>query len=129
MSSLKDLKILVAEDNILNQKIVKIILEKLEATVWTTSNGHEAIELLKIEQFDVVLMDLNMPVMDGFETTNFIRKELRSEIPIIALTADYLISNEIECMEAGMNAIISKPFEPESFSDLILKLVNRDLTN
>jgi len=121
---LNGINILVAEDNILNQKIANFILKKQGAIVQSVLNGKEAIELLiGSMHFDVVLMDIQMPGMDGFKATEYIRKDLKNNIPIIGLTADMLMSATDECMEAGMNACVCKPFDPKSLCDLILSVI------
>jgi CheY-like chemotaxis protein len=120
---LKGIQILLVEDNVLNQKIGKYVLLKQNASVTTASNGQEAIDLVRQNNFDVVLMDLHMPVMDGYETARMIRNDLKVNIPIIALTASISANDEGECLAAGMNATILKPFDPVLLSELILKLV------
>src|ERR1700722_1055913 len=95
---LNGINILVAEDNILNQKIANFILKKQGAVVQSVLNGKEAIELLAAaNNFDVVLMDIQMPGMDGFMATEYIRKDLKNNIPIIGLTADMLVTATDEC--------------------------------
>ena len=123
--SIEGVRILVVEDNALNQRIVKLMLGKLGAVIAGALNGQEAIDLLKENKFDVVLMDLNMPVMDGYETTVYIRKVLQSDIPIIALTADSMVENDAEAFAAGMNAGISKPFDPDHICKLIRTLIDK----
>lgn len=115
----------MVEDNVLNQKIVGFMLKKQEATVTSALNGSEAIDLLRENHFDVVLMDLHMPKMDGFATTRFIRKELQNNVPVIALTADIFVVETNDCLEAGMNGCISKPFEPEDLCRMILGLIKK----
>jgi CheY-like chemotaxis protein len=126
---LTGINILVVEDSILNQKIVNFMLNKQNATVKNAINGSEAIEQLKVNDFDVILMDLQMPGMDGFATSRYIRNEMKNNIPIIALTADIFVSETSECLDAGMNASISKPFEIEDLSKIILGLVKEKKTN
>ena len=123
MEQLNGVKILVVEDNILNQKIVNIILHKLGAEIGTAANGQEAIAQLVSKNFDIVLMDLNMPVMDGYETSKYIRCNLNSNIPIIALTADNIAQDDKDLVAVGINAGISKPFEIDYFCSLVLKLI------
>ena len=127
MDNISGVKILVVEDNILNQRIVKIILQKLGAEITAASNGEEAIDLLNkdTDRFDIILMDLNMPVLGGYETAMYIRTKLKSNIPIIALTADNMKWEEnIDFITSGINAGISKPFEIDSFTTLVMKLIN-----
>lgn len=103
--------ILVAEDNILNQKIVSHILVKSGAAVTIAINGNEVINAMEKVKFDLILMDLYMPLMDGFETTEYIRKTLKNNIPIIALSASNFEDEMKKCISTGMNACIVKPFE------------------
>ena len=119
---LNGIKILVAENNLVNQKIVNYILNKQGAIVKNVVNGMEAIALLPDGDFDVVLMDLQMPGMDGFEAARHIRGELGSNIPIIALTADMFANETSECRDAGINVCISKPFDPTALCEMILSL-------
>jgi len=119
---LKGIRILVAEDDRLNQKVMAFILQKQGAEVKMAANGHEAIELLSGNNFDIILMDLQMPGMNGYETAKYIRTNLRQEIPIIALTADLVANVTAEYKEAGMNACISKPVQANELCKLILNL-------
>lgn len=121
---LDGVNILVAEDNILNQKIANFILKKQGAAVHSVLNGKEAIDLLSQENaFDIVLMDIQMPGMDGFKATKYIRKDLKNNIPIIGLTADLVAAATEECTQAGMNACVCKPFDPKSLCNLILSMI------
>lgn len=119
---LEGMNILVAEDDKLNQKIINFILSRKGATVQNAFNGNEAISLLSNNEFDVVLMDLQMPVMGGYDTAMHIRNNMKNNIPIIALTADTFANQTNEYLEAGMNACISKPVEVIRLCDLILSL-------
>lgn len=119
---LKEYKILVAEDNSLNQKIATFLLEKEGAKVTMVGNGKEAVLRLEQETFDVVLMDLQMPEMDGFETTRYIRNIMKSDVPIIALSASNYDGEKEKCREAGMNACITKPIDIQKLNNLILEL-------
>ena len=91
---LTGLKILVAEDNELSQKIANFILQKQGAEIYAAYNGQQAIDLLQKNDYDVILMDLHMPEMGGYEATEYIRNTMQNNIPIIGLTA----SNWDECM-------------------------------
>jgi CheY-like chemotaxis protein len=99
------------------------MLKKLDATADSAMNGNEAIELLMHNDYDVVLMDLQMPGMDGYTTTEYIRTKLNNNIPIIAVTADIFVSESAEYFNSGMNACICKPFEPNHLEEIILNLV------
>jgi CheY-like chemotaxis protein len=113
-------RILVVEDMPLNQLLIKIILIDFDFEVEMASNGREAIEKLKKETFDLVLMDLQMPIMNGFEATECIRQEMKSKIPIIALTADVTSVDIEKCKTLGMNDYISKPINEK----LLLSKIN-----
>ena len=102
--------ILVVEDNLVNQKMVSSILRKHGFKVQITSNGQEAIEALQLHTFQLVLMDVQMPILDGLETTRLIRKDPRwIQLPIVAMTAHAMHGDREGCLAAGMNAYISKP--------------------
>ena len=116
-------KILIADDNRLNQKILSFVLIKNGATVVTANNGLEAIEIIKAEAFDIVIMDLQMPEMGGLEASNYIKNVLCSPIPIIGLTANTLDRDNIICLEAGMETCISKPFDPVELCKIIEEII------
>ncbi len=102
--------ILVVEDNLVNQKMVSSILTKRGYHVQITSNGQEALQALEQKAFHLVLMDVQMPVLDGLEATRLIRKDARwANLPIIAMTAHAMNGDKEGCLAAGMNAYISKP--------------------
>lgn len=125
LDSIKGIRILFAEDNVLNQKIVTLMLQKLGAECTTVLNGLEAIEALKGGGYDLILMDVNMPVMDGHETPSYIRNTIGSKIPIIAFTADSFFADDPSNVKDGIDAILMKPFEFDYFSELALKLINK----
>lgn len=106
-------RILVAEDNLVNQKIVfrQLISMGLDACI--VSDGSQVIQILKAQQFDLILMDCQMPVMDGYQTTIVLR-ELGFTIPIIAVTASAMDGDRRRCLEAGMNAYLTKPYDKQS---------------
>lgn len=112
--SLSNLRILLAEDNPVNQKIAARILEKQGWRVSTAVNGREVLELLSREAFDLVLMDAQMPVLDGLETTRLIREEEKKTgkyIPIVALTARAMEEDRPKCLAAGMDDYVAKPID------------------
>ncbi len=118
----RDIRILVVEDNIANQKLLKIQLNKWGYDSDYVFNGQEAIDKLKEDdQYDICLMDLQMPVMGGEEASRIIRKDVDKEIPIIALTAKIVDNVEDECREAGMNDYVSKPIDADDLKEKILK--------
>ena len=116
---LEGLRVLLVEDNEFNQFIAKSILEKWKMIVTLANNGQEAVELLSVSPYDIVLMDLHMPVMGGLEATEIIRGKLRLDVPIIALTANVVKEIIERCDTAGMNDYLSKPFTP----DLLLEKI------
>jgi len=111
--NLKGLNILLVEDHEINQLLAITILENWNSIVDVAENGLIAVEKVKENNYDVILMDINMPEMDGYGATKEIRNTLNDNTPIIALTASALISDNHKCYDAGMNDFISKPFNPE----------------
>jgi CheY-like chemotaxis protein len=110
----RKLNILIAEDNPVNQQLALRLLEKRGHLVTLASNGSEALELLKKSSFDIILMDVQMPVLNGFQATEAIRNEEKStgnHIPIIAMTAHAMQGDRERCLEGGMDAYISKPVQ------------------
>lgn len=122
---LNQLRILVAEDNLMNQFVAKQILSKWNANITIAENGKDAINKLSAESFNIVLMDLQMPEMSGYEATAFIRSKnttvLNPTIPIIALTADAFAETKRKVLEAGMNDFVTKPFNQEELYVKIIK--------
>lgn len=108
------LSVLVAEDNIMNQRFVSIVLEKMQATYVICDNGQLALEMAKKKKFDIILMDIQMPIMDGNEVASNIRngENLNKDTPIIALTASALVGDRKLALASGMNEYLSKPFSP-----------------
>ncbi|OGP15692.1 MAG: hypothetical protein A2052_07455 [Deltaproteobacteria bacterium GWA2_54_12] len=118
-------KILLAEDNPTNQKVALAMLKKLGLHAETAANGLEALSALASRQYDLVLMDCQMPELDGYETTRRIREPgtpvLNSSIPVIAMTANAMQGDREVCIKAGMNDYISKPIDPGTLSSVIEK--------
>ncbi|MBP1910710.1 response regulator [Methanolobus bombayensis] len=132
-SSGTELRILLAEDNIVNQKVAQSMLKKLGHHVDTVADGKEALDSLKTIPYDLVLMDVQMPEMDGLEATKAIRYSeppvLKRDIPIIAMTAHAMKGDKEKCLEAGMNDYISKPVSLQSLQKIMQKwetTVNKD---
>ncbi len=114
-SSDRSLRVLLTEDNVVNQKLAVRLLEKRGHSVIVANNGKEALEALHRNEFDVVLMDVQMPEMDGFEATAAIRAEEQKSgrhIPIVAMTAHAMKGDRERCLEVGMDEYISKPLQP-----------------
>jgi CheY-like chemotaxis protein len=118
--SLKGLKILLVEDNLINTRIAKQILEKWEIEVDVAQDGQIAIDKFRPGKYDLILMDLHMPNVDGFEASRTIRSK-DQKIPIVALTAAVKIQDKDKVLEAGMNEFVSKPFKPNDLHKLISK--------
>ncbi len=116
-------KILLAEDNMINQKVALHQLKKFGYQADTAITGKEVIKALEKESYDLILMDVQMPEMDGYEATQKIRamNDHRKDIPIIAMTANAMIGDREKCLEAGMNDYITKPVKSEK----LLKAINR----
>ncbi len=113
---------LVAEDNVVNQRVAVRILERLGCRVDLAANGREAVQLAGQESYDVVLMDCQMPELDGYEATREIRKRLPdASPPIIAMTAHALRGDREKCLEAGMDDYIAKPVTPRMLEDLLAR--------
>lgn len=108
------LNILVAEDNKTNQLLIKAFLEKLNHKVTVANDGAEAIEFMQLKSFDLILMDIMMPTMDGLTATQHIRNELLSDIPIYALTANAATDDKASCFKVGMNKVLTKPIKFET---------------
>ena len=125
------LRVLLVEDNAVNQMVASAMLEDLGYAVESADDGAEAIARLETERYDVVLMDCNMPVMDGFEATAAIRAAERADatrghVPIVALTANALAEDRGRCLEAGMDDYLSKPFRAEELEALLARWVEGD---
>ncbi len=119
------LKILLAEDNLVNQKLAVIMLEKRGHQVVVASNGKEAIEILDRERFDLILMDIQMPEMDGFEATQRIREKDEKEgghVPIVAMTAHAMKGDREKCLAAGMDDYVPKPIKAEELFSVIERM-------
>ena len=126
---LKNLKILLVEDHEINRFLAVTLLENNGGNVDIAINGIEAIDLLDNQKFDVILMDIQMPEMDGIETAKHIRENLEINTPIIALTANAIRGDDEKCYEVGMNDYLSKPFNQEDLVKKILKHITLDNTN
>jgi signal transduction histidine kinase len=122
---IKIIKVLLVEDIKLNQLLMKIILDDFNFKYDIADNGKIAIEKLQTESYDIILMDLQMPEMDGYEATAYIRDIMNLKIPIIALTADVTTADVEKCKAIGMNDYISKPLDERVLYTKIIELVGR----
>jgi PAS domain S-box-containing protein len=120
-----NIKILVVEDIPINQLLMKTLLDDFGFQREIAANGKIAIQKLEKEHFDIILMDLQMQEMNGFETTAYIRNVMKSNIPIIAVTADVTTSDVIKCKEVGMNDYMSKPLDERILYTKIMEFINQ----
>lgn len=118
--------ILVAEDSLTNQEVAKSMLGLLGCKTWLADNGAQAVEQINLNQPDLVLMDCQMPVMDGYEATVEIRKKWPN-IPIVALTAGMGDNLRQQCIDSGMNEVMSKPFSLSELEQTLLRFLNKSL--
>ena len=128
LDELSGYKFLMAEDNPMNQLLAKKVFAKWNCKIDFADNGQIAIDKLNVNDYDLILMDLQMPELDGYQTTKYIRNEMRqpkSEIPIIAITAHALSGESARCISIGMNDYISKPFDQLELFEKILTIVQK----
>lgn len=128
-SSISSLKVLAAEDNLLNQKLLKAIFERLHIPLTIVNNGKEALDILGEQEFDIVLMDIQMPVMDGYDAIKAIRRSISKTIPIITMTAHAMVGEKEECLSIGANSYISKPFKESELLNTIAVLGKKENTS
>lgn len=119
--------VLIVEDNEVNQKVLEYNLQQYNLTVSVVGNGKEAIQWLKKNTTHLILMDLHMPIMDGFQATDYIRRQLKLTVPIVVLTASVLRNEKQRCLQVGANDYVAKPFAPEELQRCLEKyLLNRE---
>jgi CheY-like chemotaxis protein len=124
---LSNANVLLAEDNLINQKIVILSLKKIVKNIEVANNGKEALDKFGTSKYDIILMDIQMPIMNGYVTTKKIREiesSTNSHTPIIAITANALLGDREECLAAGMDDYISKPFQIEVLIQKMRKLLH-----
>ena len=122
--------ILVAEDNVMNQKYISTLLNKWEINYVIAIDGSKAVEQAQKQLFDLILMDIQMPNIDGYEATYTIRntKNLNQNTPIVALTASAMPEQKIKAMEVGMNDFVTKPFTPNNLLNIVQSFINSSTT-
>ncbi|MBF0120856.1 MAG: response regulator [Desulfobacterales bacterium] len=124
MDMIKNARVLIVEDNSLNQQVASEILINAGVIVEIVNNGKEAINALNKKEYDLVFMDLQMPVMSGYEASSLIRQnEKFKDLPLIAMTAHAMTGAKEECIKAGMNDYISKPFNPEHILKILVQWI------
>lgn len=121
---LVDKKVLLVDDNQMNRLVAATILANNGAIITTAQNGKEAVEILEKIHFNIVLMDIQMPVMDGVEATAIIRSKISKELPIIALTANAIKGDNDKYLAAGMNGYLSKPFNEKDLLNVVANWLN-----
>jgi CheY-like chemotaxis protein len=117
------LRILMAEDNAINQKVGKLILQRAGFNIDLVDDGSEALEAHRAKPYDLILMDCQMPVMDGFEACRQIRQTSHPQPVIIAVTANALVGERERCLKAGMDDYLSKPFQAEQLVAVVKKWI------
>ncbi|HEX8607171.1 MAG TPA: response regulator, partial [Pedobacter sp.] len=122
-SLLQGQEVLVVEDNVINQKVISSTLKNAGIITTVVDDGFSALDILKERKFHMVIMDIQMPEIDGRETTLKIRNDLKLDIPIIAMTASVSADERDRCISAGMNEYISKPFVKENLFEKLLLFV------
>jgi signal transduction histidine kinase/ActR/RegA family two-component response regulator len=126
LSPLHGRRILVVDDHPVNRRVIKLFLAPFDCDLVEVENGREALEALEAEAFDLVLMDVNMPVMDGLEATRRLRRDPRwVNLPVIALTADVMRTQIDTCLEAGMDAHIAKPIDLRDLLSVLVQVLDR----
>ena len=125
-SILKEKKILLVEDNEMNRLVATTLLENYGVNIAEVHDGAEAVRALKTGYYDLVLMDVQMPVLNGLDATRIIRQEVNQFVPIIALTANAIKGEAEKCLKAGMNDYISKPFEEEELINAIARWLGEE---
>ena len=122
-ASLKGIRVLLVEDNKFNQFIALAMLDKWNASTVCCEDGQKALDMLRSETFDLILMDIQMPVMDGLTASTIIRQELNLKTPILALTANVVMGIVERCEQAGMQGYVSKPFDEEELYSKIISVL------
>ena len=117
-------RVLLAEDNAINSEVAVALLNEVGLLVDTAENGREAVDMVRANHYDLILMDIQMPEMDGLEATRVLRTMLNyTEIPILAMTANVFLDDREACLAAGMNDFVSKPVDPKILYSVIAKWI------
>ena len=119
-------RLLLVEDNDINVEVILAMLSTTSLQITRAANGREAVQQMVDNTFDIVLMDIQMPEMDGYEATRHIRQEMGISTPVIALTANAMSQDIEACRAAGMNDHISKPVQKDTLLDTIMKYLSND---
>lgn len=126
VKDLKDLRVLLVEDNLINQKITLLTLKPLVHSIDSVTNGKEALDMFGTNNYDLILMDIQMPIMNGLMATEKIRaleSSTNSHVPIIAITANAMIGDKEKCLSSGADDYISKPFQPVHLVEKIKQVI------
>jgi two-component system sensor histidine kinase/response regulator len=123
IDEIRGASVLVAEDNEINQQVARELLENMGLQVRVVDNGRKAVETVETESFDIVLMDIQMPEMDGYTATRAIRAQGAVDLPIVAMTANALAGDRQKCLEAGMNDHVGKPVDPDELQQALLRWI------
>jgi CheY-like chemotaxis protein len=126
MTAIPTPRILMAEDNPINQRVGTLILQRAGFVIDVVSDGHEAVQAHAANPYDLILMDCQMPAMDGFEASRRIRSLQSKQPVIIAVTANALIGERERCLRAGMDDYLSKPFQAEQLVAVVKKWTSPD---
>jgi CheY-like chemotaxis protein len=127
MPPMADLKVLIVEDNVVNQYLLSKILKDWKIEIDVADNGRKALEIFEANDFDLILMDTHMPEMNGYETAKMIRttfSEPKRSIPIISLSAASFEHEQQEAIDAGMNDVLTKPFQARDLHSKMQNLLN-----
>ena len=124
-------KVLLVEDNPVNLMLGRTILERFDVDVATAENGEIAINMLSKEQFDLILMDIQMPILDGIAATKIIRQSAmnNSNIPVVAISANLSSTLRKDCIEAGMNGFLLKPFRKSALIEKVAEYLRKERKN
>lgn len=124
ITNLKGKRILIVDDNMMNRMVASVILKDFDVNISEAENGDQAVKHLENNLCDLILMDLKMPIIDGFQATEIIRQKMKLSTPIIALTANSIEKEKQYCLEIGMNNYLTKPFDRDAFLNMVCKYID-----